>query len=76
MGLSHYLQFQLDRKYFSVKRALKKGKYALQFISSDSIGLSQFAFLLRRFKGPNVFTGNGIKIVREKLKLKKRKKAK
>lgn len=76
IGLSHFLKLEFDNTYFFMTRALKKGKYALQFFNTDLIGLGQFLFLLRRFRGPNVFTGNGIKILKEKFLLKKRKKAK
>ena len=51
-----------------------KRKYTLTIRSTNRFLLANFVYMIRRFRGPNCYTGNGVKFLREKLKYKPRKK--
>lgn len=74
VGLSHLVFFNVTQMPIFIKRYKKK--HSLIFYSLSKYSLLEVLFLIRRFRGPNVFTGNGIKLLREKLKYKPRTKTK
>jgi hypothetical protein len=49
-------------------------KQAFTIFSDNLFLLANISFILRRFRGPNCYTGNGVKFIKEKLILKPRKK--
>jgi len=49
-------------------------KQAFTIFSDNLFLLVNISFILRRFRGPNCYTGNGVKFIKEKLVLKPRKK--
>lgn len=75
IGLSHFFGIQLGENYLRPQRH-KKRKHALKFFALNRFALTQILFLIRRFRGPNVFTGNGIRLLGEKPLLKPRRRLK
>lgn len=71
MGFSHFILIDLQHSLATIRR-YKKRKYTLSMRSIDYISFFQFLFLTRRFRGPNVFTGNGVRLYGDKLVFKPR----
>jgi len=65
VGLSHFVGLDMSRNYIYIQKHPRR-KHALKLRSWDRAGIFVFFFLVRRFRGPNPFTGNGIRLLGEK----------
>lgn len=71
LGHAHLVFFQ--KVSFMLFKKHKR-KYALTIYSTNKFLLSNFIYILRRFRPPNIYTGNGVLFLKEKIKFKPRKK--
>lgn len=71
LGYAHLIFFQ---KIGNMSFKKHKKKYALTIYSTNQFLLSNFIYTLRRFRSPNVYTGNGVLFLKEKIRFKPRKK--
>lgn len=71
LGYAHLIFFQ---KVGLMAFEKHKRKYALTIYSTNKFLLSNFIYTLRRYRPPNIYTGNGVLFLKEKIKFKPRKK--
>ena len=71
LGHAHLIFYQ---KVGTMSFEKHRRKYALTIYSTNQFLLSNFIYTLRRFRAPNVYTGNGVLFLKEKIRFKPRKK--